>query len=65
MPRDWDNHDNKSKKERVSFPYEINLLLDTMGQNSRNNGFDFIFQKILQASYSYFVSILLVLCSLD
>ena len=65
MPRNWDNYGNKPKKERVCFPYEINLLLDTFMQNSGNNGFDFIFQKILQALYSYFVSILLVLCSLD
>ena len=65
MPRDKNNHGNKPKKERVSFPYEINLLLDTFQQNSGNNGSDFIFEKILQVSYSYFVSIFLVICSLD
>ena len=58
-------HGNEPKKERVCFPYEINLLLDTFQQNSGNNGSDFIFEKILQVSYSYFVSILLVICSLD
>ena len=65
MPRDKNNHGNEPKKERVSFPYEINLLLDTFQQISGNNGSDFIIEKILQVSYSYFVSILLVICSLD
>ena len=42
MPLDWDNH-GKPKRERVSFPYEINLFLYTFGQNSGNNGFKVIF----------------------
>ena len=65
MPRDEDNQGNEPKKKRVSFRYEINLLLDIFRQNSGNNGSDFVFETILQASYSYFVSILLVICSLD
>ena len=65
MPRDLGNHVNNPKSKRAFFPYEIKLFLNTFGQNSGNNGFNVIIQKILQASYSHFVPIVLLICSLD
>ena len=55
MPRDRDNHGNKPKKEKVFFPYERNLLLDTFGQIYGNNGFLFRVSKAI-------TGILFILC---